>query len=184
MKGINLLPPNIAFNYKKFLITRLSVFIIVLNVILLFFILLDNVYINKKLEAQLTKRKSYLSQINNINSTFGQYKKEYVALKKKLAGLKEEIEYYEKTVVLHRSAYTDSIVFVNTFYDGVWFDSVSYNNGVFNIRGYAPSKVEFQKFYGALEKDKYVADTRFFYVKEKDGKFVFKINYRVVFRLQ
>lgn len=184
MKQINLLPSNIAFNYKKFVAARLSVFIIVLNVILLIFILLDNIYLNKKLEAQLTRKKAYLSQINNINSTFGQYKKEYVALKKKLTGLKKEIEYYEKTVVLHRSAYTDSIIFVNTFYDGVWFDSVSYNNGVFNISGYAPSKAEFQKFYGALESNKYIADTRFFYVKEKDGEFVFKINYRVVFRLQ
>jgi len=184
MKQINLLPSNIAFNYKKFVAARLSVFIIVLNVILLIFILLDNIYLNKKLEAQLTRKKAYLSHINNINSTFGQYKKEYVALKKKLTGLKKEIEYYEKTVVLHRSAYTDSIIFVNTFYDGVWFDSVSYNNGVFNISGYAPSKAEFQKFYGALESNKYIADTRFFYVKEKNGEFVFKINYRVVFRLQ
>ncbi len=182
MKEINLLPQDIAFNYKKFVAIRLFVFVIILNIILLFSVSFINIRINKHLNTVLSQKKAYLSQIENINSTFLKYKKQYKSLKQELVSLKNKIRYYEKTMVLHRSAYTDSIVFLNTFFDNVWFDSVSYNNGYFSIKGYAPSKAEFQKFFSSLGNNRYISDIKFFYIRKKDDKYVYKINYRVVFR--
>ncbi len=182
MKEINLLPSNIAFDYKKFILVKLSIFIIILNIILLVLISSVNIYINNGLEKKLSQKKAYLSKIDNINSKFKVYKQEYVKLKKRLVKLKNEINYYEKIVVLHRSAYADSIVFLNTFFDGVWFDSVTYKEGSFNISGYSPSKANFQRFYGKLEANRYIGDIKFFYVKQKSDMYVFKINYKVVFR--
>ncbi len=182
MKEINLLPSNIAFDYKKFVIIKLSILFLALNVVFLFCISFVNIYINKSLQAKLMERQRYLSQIEQMNNEFGKYKNRYVKLKKELVKLKDDIKYYKRIVVLHRSAFADSIVFVNTFFGGVWFDLVTYDNGVFNIQGYAPSKDKFQQFYSLLEQNKYIGNIEFFYIKKKDDKYIFKINYKVIFR--
>ncbi len=182
MKEINLLPHNIAFDYKKFIIIRLSVFLVILNVSLLLCVSFINISINKNLQHTLIKKENYLSKVKTINNSFGQYKDKYVSLKKELLKLKDSIDYYKKIIVLHRSAYTDSVVFVNTFFDDVWFNAVLYKNGMFEISGYAPSKEKFQQYYGNLTANKYIRNIKFFYVKEKEGRYVFKINYEVAFR--
>ncbi len=184
MKEINLLPEHIAFDYRFYVIKRVAIFLVVFNIIWLFAFYFVGSYFNGFLENKLKERTVYLHNIKRLNGEFNRYRKQYVAMKKKYRRLQEEIAYYKKLKVIHRSAFADSVVFINSFRKGVAFSSVSYKDGHFDITGLAASRKTFQLFYKELDDNPYVFDLKFYYLKRnKNGNtYMFKISYAVEFK--
>ncbi len=180
MKEINLIPSYAAFDYKKYIVIQISKFVLTLNIITLAIVYIISLYANSRIENIIKKRENYLMSISSINKTFARYKKEYVKTKEELKKLNKEIDYYKRLRTIHRSAFTDSVIFINTFIQGVTFRKVDYRGGGFAVEGKAENKTLFQRFFKALESNPYIKDVRFYSLKrDKNGEYNFKVFCRV-----
>jgi len=179
MKEINLLPNDKRFSYKRYFLKKVLIAFLFANLFFLVLIYGFNIYLNKRLHSCIVQRKKELNNIISLESQLGVYENKYKKLLKSLSVLKKEEKRLKSIVFVRRSAFASTIVCLNTFTKDVGFESLSYNNGYFNVSGLANSLRGFQTFYYSLEKNGYIRDLRLYSVKRKGDIFVFKISYKV-----
>ncbi len=179
IKEINLIPSYAAFDYKLYLGKRIAGFLLVLNLIVLLVLYGVGIYFNMNLKRSLKKEKTYLSTVEDIDSSLNKYKDTYGKLIKRLKELKEKENYIRSIIPIKPSSFTNSVVFLNTFSEGIYFGKASYDDGFFEIEGVADSSYSFSKFYMVLERNRYIKKLRFFYIKRKDEMYMFKVRYKI-----
>ncbi len=179
MKEINLLPKDKRFSYKQYLLKKISVGLLISNLVVLVVVYVFNVYFNKTLKRCVTNRKTTLDKISSIEAQLVSYENRYRSLLKKLSKLEKEEKRLKSIVFVRRSAFASTVVSLNAFTSGIGFESISYSDGYFKIKGLANSMVDFQRFYYSLERNRFVRNLRMFSVKKKKDLFEFTISYRV-----
>ncbi len=179
MKEINLLPDGKRFSYKQYLIKKISIGLLVINLMVLIAMYGFNVYLNKSLKTCVTDRKITLDKISSVETQLIAYENKYKSLLKRLSRLEEEEKRLESIVFVRRSAFASTVVCLNAFTGGIGFETINYNDGYFKIRGLANSMADFQRFYYSLERNEFIRNLRMFSVSKKKNLFEFLISYRV-----
>ncbi|AEA34106.1 hypothetical protein [Hippea maritima] len=181
MKEINFLPQEKRFSYKQYIIKKGVIAAFILNIVFLILVFSINSYINAKLKQCILQRKDYINRLSSIDSKLTQYSNNYKVLLRKLSKLKKEEVRLKSLVFVRRSAFSSTIIYLNTFTKGINFESVSYNNGYFKFKGITDTLKDFQRFYYMLEKNISIKSLKLYSVKRKEQVYEFEISYEVSF---
>ena len=179
MKEINLLPKDKRFSYKQYLLRKISVGLLIANLVVLAAIYGFNVYFNRNLKTCINNRKITLDKISSIEAQLVTYENRYKSLLKKLSKLEEEEKRLKSIIFVRRSAFASTVVSLNAFTSGIGFEDISYSDGYLKIKGLTNSMADFQRFYYSLERNRFIKQLRMFSVKRKKDLFEFTISYRV-----